>query len=72
MGTIFFLILFPTVVAILLLVLKADAARDIVVKIACAAIAAGHDEAVIGEVQVRAAARAQILYQFLTHYNNAP
>ncbi len=41
MGTIFFLILFPTIVAILLLVLKADAARDVVVTIACIAIAAG-------------------------------
>ena len=40
MGTIFFLILFPIVVAILLLVLKADAARDIIVKIAALAIAA--------------------------------
>lgn len=41
MGTIFFLILFPILVAILLLVLKADVARDIVVKVSAALIAAG-------------------------------
>lgn len=41
MGTIFFLILFPILAAILLLVLKADVARDIVVKVSAALIAAG-------------------------------
>ena len=41
MGTIFFLILFPLVVAFVLLVVKADAARDVIVKIAALVIAAG-------------------------------
>ena len=41
MSTIFFLIIFAFVVAIALLVLKADAARNILVKIAAAVIAAG-------------------------------
>lgn len=40
MSTIFFLILFPFVVALALLVLKTDAARDIIVKVASIAIAA--------------------------------
>lgn len=40
LSTIFFLILFPFVVALALLVLKTDAARDIVVKIAAIVIAA--------------------------------
>lgn len=40
MGTIFFLILFPLVVAFVLLVVKADAARGAIVKIAAAVIAA--------------------------------
>ncbi|MEG0369910.1 MAG: hypothetical protein RR593_07910, partial [Hungatella sp.] len=40
MSTIFFLIGFPLVVAIVLLILKADAARDIIVKVAAAVIAA--------------------------------
>lgn len=40
MSTIFFLILFPFVVALALLVLKTDAARDIIVKIASLVIAA--------------------------------
>ncbi|MBP3384315.1 MAG: NADH-quinone oxidoreductase subunit L [Firmicutes bacterium] len=40
MGTIFFLILFPIAVAFVLLVTKADAARDVIVKIAAAVIAA--------------------------------
>ncbi len=40
MSTIFFLILFPFVVALALLVLKTDAARDIIVKIAAIVIAA--------------------------------
>lgn len=40
MSTIFFLILFPFVVALALLVLKTDAARDIIVKIASIVIAA--------------------------------
>ena len=39
MGTIFFLILFPFVVALALLVLKTDAARDIIVKISAVIIA---------------------------------
>lgn len=41
MGTIFFLILFPLVVAFVLLVVKADAARDVIVKFAAIVIAAG-------------------------------
>lgn len=41
MDTIFFLILFPLVVAFVLLVVKADAARDIIVKVAAIVIAAG-------------------------------
>lgn len=41
MGTIFFLILFPLVVAFVLLVIKADAARDIIVKIAALVVAVG-------------------------------
>ena len=40
MGTIFFLILFPLVVAFVLLVVKADAARGAIVKIAAIVIAA--------------------------------
>lgn len=40
MSTIFFLILFPFVVALALLVLKTDAARDIIVKVASIVIAA--------------------------------
>ncbi len=40
MSTIFFLILFPLVVALALLVLKTDAARDIIVKLASIVIAA--------------------------------
>lgn len=40
MGTIFFLILFPFVAALALLVLKTDAARDIIVKVASIVIAA--------------------------------
>ena len=40
MSTIFFLILFPLVVALALLVLKTDAARDIIVKVASIVIAA--------------------------------
>jgi ech hydrogenase subunit A len=40
LSTIFFLILFPFVVALALLVLKTDAARDIVVKVAAIVIAA--------------------------------
>ena len=39
MGTILFLIFFPMVIAFVLLVAKADAARDIIVKISVAAIA---------------------------------
>lgn len=39
MSTIFFLILFPFVVALALLVLKTDAARDIIVKVASIVIA---------------------------------
>ena len=41
MSTIFILIIFAFVVALALLVLKADAGRDILVKIAAAVIAAG-------------------------------
>lgn len=41
MSIIFFLILFPLVIALALLVLKTDAARDIIVKVAAAAIAVG-------------------------------
>ncbi|MEG1929693.1 MAG: proton-conducting transporter membrane subunit [Anaerovorax sp.] len=41
MSIIFFLILFPLVIALALLVLKTDAARDILVKIAAAVIAVG-------------------------------
>lgn len=41
MGTIFFLILFPLVVAFVLLVVKADAARGAIVKFAAIVIAAG-------------------------------
>lgn len=41
MSIIFFLILFPLVIALALLVLKTDAARDILVKVAAAAIAVG-------------------------------
>ncbi|MCI8647753.1 MAG: NADH-quinone oxidoreductase subunit L [Firmicutes bacterium] len=41
MGTIFFLILFPLVVAFVLLVVKADAARGAIVKFAALVIAAG-------------------------------
>ena len=40
MSTIFFLILFPFVVALALFVLKTDAARDIIVKVASIVIAA--------------------------------
>jgi len=40
MSTIIFLIAFPLIIAIALLILKADAARDIIVKIAAAVIAA--------------------------------
>ncbi|MCQ4635485.1 NADH-quinone oxidoreductase subunit L [Anaerovorax odorimutans] len=40
MGTIFFLILFPLVVAFVLLVVKADAARGVIVKLAALVIAA--------------------------------
>ena len=41
MGTILFLIGVPLIVGIVLLVLRADKARDILVKVAAAAIAAG-------------------------------
>ena len=41
MSTIFFLILFPFIVALALLVLKTDALRDIIVKVAAIVIAAG-------------------------------
>ena len=41
MGTIFFLILFPLVVAFVLLVVKADAARDVIVKFSAIVNAAG-------------------------------
>lgn len=41
MGTIFFLILFPLIVAFVLLVVKADAARGVIVKLAAIVIAAG-------------------------------
>lgn len=41
MSTIFFLILFPLIVAIALLIFKTDAVRDILVKVSAAVIAAG-------------------------------
>ncbi len=41
MSTIFFLIVFPLVIALALLVLKTDAVRDIIVKLAAVIIAAG-------------------------------
>ena len=41
MSTIFFLILFPFIVALALLIFKTDAVRDIIVKVAAAVIAAG-------------------------------
>ncbi len=41
MGTIFFLIVFPLVVAVALLVLKTDAVRDILVRLAAVIIGAG-------------------------------
>ena len=41
MSTIFFLILFPLIVAIALLIFKTDAVRDVIVKISAAVIAAG-------------------------------
>jgi ech hydrogenase subunit A len=41
LSTLFFLILFPAVIALVLLVLKTDLARGIVVKAASAVIAAG-------------------------------
>jgi len=41
MGTIFFLILFPLVVAVALLVLKTDTIRDMLVRLAAIVIGAG-------------------------------
>ena len=41
MSTIFFLILFPLIVAIALLIFKTDAVRDVIVKVSAAVIAAG-------------------------------